>query len=315
MMLLYRGESFDANFFYHSGVDIDHSFFLADGGRKKLFTPKMNEGAARAAFKGRVVTYTDPMEALAPYIKRKTVLCDGASMSLRMSGRFSKICRSKDHSLELLKMRERKKPGEVNDIRKAVRETKEIFHALDLRKAKTELGLQKQIMVETAERGLEQAFDPIVATDLSTSYPHYKANNKKLGSLVLVDYGVRWNHYCADLTRCFILDGDRKKKAEYEKLENICHAITDELPELQKGKDVAKSAEAFIAEAGFPKMIHSIGHGVGLDIHEFPRLGMKSEDTIAGTALAIEPAFYYPKKYGMRYEETVWFNGKKARIL
>ncbi|MFN7991647.1 MAG: Xaa-Pro peptidase family protein [Candidatus Micrarchaeia archaeon] len=315
MMLLYRGESFDANFFYHSGVDIDHSFLLADGKKRTLLTPRMNEGAAKAGFRGRVVAYTDPVESLSKLVKGNSVLCDGSSMSMRMASRLSKICRLKDDSAALLQARAKKRDDEAADIRKAARLTREIFSALDPSEAKTELDLQKQIMIETAERGLEQAFDPIVATGISTSFPHYRASKRKLGSVVLVDYGVRWNHYCADLTRCFILDGDRKKKAEYERLEGVCHAIIDELPRLRNGKDVAGFSEKELSKAGFPKLIHSIGHGVGLDIHEFPRLGLKSEDPIARSTLAIEPAFYYPKKYGMRYEETVWFDGKKARIL
>jgi Xaa-Pro aminopeptidase len=60
-------------------------------------------------------------------------------------------------------------------------------------------------------------------------------------------------------------------------------------------------------------MIHSIGHGVGLEVHELPRLSPKSRESISGSVLAIEPAFY--KSYGMRFEETIHFDGKKVRIL
>ena len=131
----------------------------------------------------------------------------------------------------------------------------------------------------------------------------------------MIDYGVRYEHYCADLTRCFILDKDNSKTKEYEKLQDICYEIVDSLPNLRTGKDVAKLSEKLIAKAKFPKLIHSIGHGVGLDVHELPRLGMKSKDRItAGAMLAIEPAFY-GKNYGMRFEETICFNGKRARIL
>ncbi len=315
MLLLYRGESFDANFFYHSGVDIDHSFLLSSGGRKTLLVPKMNEGAARAAFRGRVAVYEDPLKEIRRAARGGTVLCDASSISLRLGRKLGKVCRLKDHSAELLAMRAVKKPSEVADIRKAVRLTKEILDSLDLKAARTELDLQKQLMVMTAERGLEQAFDPIVSTDIGSSYPHYSATGRKLGSLVLVDFGVRWNHYCADLTRVFILDNDRRKKEQYEALKGICDGIVDELPSLRKGGDVAALSAKLIKKAGFPELIHAIGHGVGLDIHEFPRLGMKSGDKIAKSAIAIEPAFYLPKRYGMRYEETVWFDGKKARIL
>lgn len=313
MLLLYRGENFDANFFYQSGVDIDHSFFLVNGDKKILFTPKMNESIAHSAFDGSVVAYTDPFAELSKYVKSKVVNVDGA-ISARLWMRLSKLCKLKDYSAELLTIRAKKKPTEVTDVKKAVYYTKQIFASLDFNAAKTELDLKKQLLSRTLDLGLEPAFEPIVSTDKTTSYPHYQPGKKKLGSLILIDYGVRYNHYCSDLTRCFIKDGTRKKKEEYARLKQLCNSIVDELPNLETGKEVAAFSDKLIKKAGFPVLVHSIGHGVGLDIHESPRLGLKSADKIAGSILAIEPAFYY-SNYGMRYEETIWFNGKKGKIL
>ena len=315
MLLLYRGESFDPNFYYHAGVDIDHSFLLVDKRKKILLTSRMNESLARARFRGKVVVYSNPLAEIKRLARRRTVSADFFSLSARMAQKLKNACRLKDASLELLSRRAIKKPEEISCIRRAVRHTKEIFHSLDFGAARTEQDLRKQLLLSTMEAGLEPAFEPIVATGANTSFPHYRAGKKRLGPLVLVDYGVKYGHYCSDLTRCFILDGDRKKKEEYETLEGVCRDIVDALPRLKAGKDVARLSDKLMKKAGFPEMIHSIGHGVGLEIHESPRLGLKSGDPLAKSALAIEPAFYYPKKYGMRYEETVWFDGKKARIL
>lgn len=313
-LLLYRGESFDANFFYHSGVDIDHAFFLKSD-KRYLFVPKLNEAYAKKHFKGTVVTYHDPFHEISKRIKpRSSALhCDFVSISAAMAERLSGISRIKNHSKKLAHMRIRKKPDEVSAIGKAAKLTREIFESLDFKKAKSELDLEKQIKALTAQMGLEAAFAPIVATDSSTAFPHYYAGKKKLGSLVLIDYGVRYKHYCSDLTRCFILDGDRKKKQEYEDLQNVFHSIIDKIPEQRTGAQVAKMSEQVMEKAGYPKLIHSIGHGVGLEVHELPRLSPKAKEKIAGSVLAIEPAFY--KRYGMRFEETVYFDGKKVRIL
>lgn len=313
-LLLYRGESFSPNFHYHAGVDLDHCFLLCSRGRKTLFTPKLNESLARASFRGKVVVFKDPFESLSKYLKGRTVLVDEDELTAGMAKRLRKLCRLRDASAELLRERMVKKPGEMSKIRRAVKHTKEIFASLDFKAAKTEFGLKRQILIAIAENGLEPAFEPIVSTDRNTSYPHYTSGKKKLGSLVLVDCGVRYQHYCSDLTRCFILGNDRKKKAQYEKLQNICHAIADELPALRTGKNVAAFADRLMKKAGFPKLIHSIGHGVGLDVHELPDLKQKSNDRIAGSVMAIEPAFYL-KSYGMRYEEVVHFDGRRARIL
>jgi Xaa-Pro dipeptidase len=314
MLLLFRGDGFDANFYHHSGVDIDHSFLLSDGKRKSLLVPRMNAALARATFKGKVAVYEDAAKELSKMLKGKKVHYDAISMSARMLGRIEKFCKPIDYSEELRKMRTVKTTDEVSKIAKAARCTKEIFESLDFKKAKTELDLKKQLLLATFDMGLEPAFEPIVASDGNTSFPHYEPGKKRIGSFVLVDYGVKYGHYCSDLTRCFILDGDRKKKEQYERLQDICWFLADALPDLGKGKEVAKLAEDLMKKAGFPKMIHSIGHGVGLEVHEHPSLGMKSDDSLSGAAMALEPAFYLAR-YGMRYEETVYCDGKKARIL
>ena len=313
MLLLFRGEEFDANFYHHSGVDMDHSFLLEDGKKQMLFVPKLNESLARSLFKGRVIVYQDALKTLSKHLRKKKVLFDGSSMSVRMAGKLSKFCKLEDDSEELLRMRSKKRPEEVSSIKKAVKATKEILNSLDL-SAKTEEDLKKQILHMTLEAGLEPAFDPIVAAGKSTSYPHYAPGKKKLSGLVLVDYGVRYKYYCADLTRCFILDGDKKKKDQYEELQNICDTLVDSLPNCKSGADVAKLSDKLMKWAGLPKMIHSIGHGIGLDVHEPPSFGKKAKDPLAGTTMAIEPAFYL-KSYGMRYEENVYFDGKKAKVL
>jgi Xaa-Pro aminopeptidase len=260
-----------------------------------------------------VITCHDPFYEISKFTKSSTLHCDFMSISAGMAEHLSRISKIKSYSKELARMRIKKKPEEISAIRKAAKLTREIFESLDFKKAKTELDLEKQIKVLTAKMGLEPAFPPIVATDSSTAFPHYYARNKKLGSLVLIDYGVRYKHYCSDLTRCFILDSDRKKKQEYENLQNVFHSIIDKIPEQDTGAQVARMSAKVMKKAGYLQMIHAIGHGVGLDVHEFPRLSPKSKESIAGAALAIEPAFY--KSYGMRFEETIHYDGKKVRIL
>ena len=313
-LLLYRGEEFNANFFYHSKVDFDHSFILIQGKEKTLFVSGMNERVARDEFEGEVVAYRDPVDTLCNYLKGRTVEIDGANFSVRMADKLKRYCKLKDVTIKLLEMRAKKSKEEVAKIGKAVRITKEIIHSIDFKKAKTEMDIRKQLFTQTFEMGLDRAFEPVISTDQNTSYPHYYCGHKKLGGLVMVDYGVRVGHYCSDVTRCFILDGDKKKKEQYEKLEDICHFVIDSLPDLKKGKHVGELSNELLEKSGFPKLPHSTGHGVGLDIHELPRLGLNSDDRIAGSVVAIEPAFYL-KNYGMRFEETVDLTGKRARIL
>ncbi len=315
MRLFYRGENFDANFYYHAGVDIDNSFLLISETKKKtLLVPKLNERFARAKFRGQVLHFVNPFDILQKYIKGKTVFVDFCSLNAIMVKKLQKICKLVDTSEELMEGRAIKNISEIDKIKQAVIHTREMFASLDFKSAKTEQDVAKQLLIKTIEMGLESAFEPIVSTDKNTAYPHSKPTNKKLGSFVLVDYGVKYQHYCSDMTRCFVLDGDRKKNQEYEKLKNVQQCICDEMPELKFGKEVTDLAHKLMKKAGFPDMIHSIGHGIGLEVHEFPRFGKKSVDIIKKTTMAIEPAFY-TSKYGMRYENVIYFDGKKARIL
>lgn len=314
MLLLHSGEGFNPDFYYHSGLEVDNSFLLLHGARRIIFVPKMNESLARSRFSGRVVAYEDAFASLSGYIKGKKVLFDGRSLSARSAEKLGKLCRLKDCSEELLRMRAVKRKDEVSLICRAVRHTKDLFASLDFKKAKTELDVKKQLLLSTLELGLEPAFDPIVATDRNSAYPHYNPGNKKLGSLVLVDYGVRYRHYCADVTRCFILDGDGEKKKHYERLQGVFHSLLDALPDMKTGNEVAGLADRLLEKENFPKLFHSIGHGVGLAVHEYPRLSLRYKDCISGSVCAIEPAFYLDR-YGMRYEDVVYFDGKRARIL
>lgn len=313
MYLLYRGETFDPNFFYHSKIDIDHSFLLFDKKKKILFVSAMNEAIAKEKFKGELVIYKN-LESIEKYIKGEEIGCDFSSISASLATKLNKITKISDCSEILSELRRKKSIEEVNKTKKAVQITKEILDGLDFKVAKTELDIKKQLLKKTVECGVEMAFEPIVSTDQTTSFPHYRAGTKKIGGLVLVDYGVKYDHYCADLTRCFILDGDKKKKEEYEKLQTICFDVIDNLGSFKLGSEVGLYSEDRLIKAGFPKLIHSIGHGVGLEVHEKPSLGKLSKDKIETSILAIEPAFYL-KKYGMRYEETIYFDGKKGKIL
>ncbi len=314
MLLLYRGEGFSANFYHQAGVDIDHCFFVGGLSKKTLLVPAMNAALARSQFRGRIIVYRDALKELKKLLKGRKVEFDGASMSSRMARKIRRFCRIEDVSEELLLSRAKKKPAEAAHIRRAVKETKSIIESIDWKAARTEQDVHKQLLMMTLERGLEPAFEPIVSSGQGTGYPHYRAGARKLGPLVLVDYGVKYKHYCADITRCFIRDSDRKKKEQYQRLQDICYFLADSLQSLRSGKEVAELALDLMQKAGFPKMPHSIGHGIGLDVHEFPRLSAKSDDGLKGATLAIEPSFYL-KNYGMRFEETMHFDGRRVRIF
>lgn len=318
--LLFRGEEFDPNFKYFSSVDIDHSFYIEEEKERILLTSKMNSAIARETFPGKVIEYQKPFEELSKIIaKGEEIEADLSSISVNLYKKIEKETGAKliDASEEFLKKRSVKTEDEVSKTKKAVKITKEIFESLDFKSAKTEGDLIKQIKVETAKMGLDSAFEPIVGSGANSSFPHYHGNMGKIwnSGLVLIDYGVKYEGYCSDLTRCFIIKPNKKLYEEYEKLKGVFDSIIDRIPDFEVGSEIGECAQEEIKKVGFPQLIHSIGHGVGLQIHEYPSLGLKSDHKIKNTIMAIEPAFYYNGKHGMRFEETTYFDGKRIKVL
>ena len=313
-LLLYRGEHFNANFTHFSGMDTDHSFLIVWKNRKTLLVPPLNGLLARRKFRGSVIIYTNPFESLKKLLGRKTVYADLSSVSARAFMRLKKFCRPRDYTEELFRARSRKSKAELVKIRKAARITKDLIHTLSIYKGMTERQLRDQLISNMTALGLSPSFEPIVSSGRNTAFPHSSSTRSKIKDFVLVDCGVRYENYCGDLARVIFLKKNPKVEAMYESLRDVAHAVIDALPGMETGKDVALFAEGEMKRRKLPKLIHSIGHGVGMNVHEFPRLSKKYEDPIAGSVFTIEPGVYL-KSFGLRFEEMVHFDGKKARIL
>ncbi len=312
-LLLYRDEHFNANFYHYSNVDIDHSFLFVDEGRQVLLVPRMNLRMAKEQFGGTVIPYQDPIAELRKLAKGRQIGVDGSSMYFHLTERLRKFCRPVDVSEELCRRRMVKTMEEVGKVKKAVENAREILDSLEIKKGMSEARVREQLMVGTLERGLDISFKPIVAADRNSSFPHYRTGNAKIKGMVLVDFGVRFGYYSSDLTRCFFL-GERKKEAVYLKLQEMFADIMDALPDLATGSDLAAFSKLQFKKRGLPELPHAIGHGIGLEVHEYPRLGVKSRDRLAGAAMAIEPSAYFDD-FGVRFEQDIYFDGKKARVL
>lgn len=314
-LLLFRGNGFNANFFYHAKIDVDNSFYLKLGKKEILLVPKLNERAAKLSFRGEVRAYKKPLDEIAQLAKGNEIALDYSSLPAKVYEKILKIAKTKDASEEFFKIRARKKPHELEKIKRAVSLTKKIFSELEISEFRDEKQLGDWLYIRTFELGLAPAFEPVVGSGAHSAFPHYKPAHSRIRNFVLADYGIRCENYCSDITRMFFANKKEKKAlAAYEKVQNIFYEIIDEFPDFETGKDVALFSEKLFKKYGLPKPIHSIGHGVGLDIHEYPRLNKKYPDPLKGAVMAIEPSAYF-RDFGVRFEETVYFDGKKARVL
>lgn len=154
------------------------------------------------------------------------------------------------------------------------------------------------------------AFDPIIAFGENSALPHYRAQEVRLknNQIVLMDIGVRYRHYHSDMTRV-VFKGEVED--ELLKIRDIVEeASMRALSILKPGVSIAEvdlAARSYIESKGYgPYFTHSLGHGVGLQIHEFPFLRKSSPHNLQeGMVITIEPGIYLPKLGGVRLEDTV----------
>lgn len=178
---------------------------------------------------------------------------------------------------------------------------------------------------------LELSFDPIVAINKNAAKPHALPTNKKLklNNLLLVDAGVKYKRYCSDRTctsnanfENFSFKREQKfKNKKHQKIYDLVYKA--QLNAIQnarsgmKASQIDKLARDVIEKAGYGKyFVHSTGHGVGLDIHEFPNINTRSDVIIEDNMVfTIEPGIYLADEFGVRIEDTVVMKNGKAIIL
>jgi len=175
------------------------------------------------------------------------------------------------------------------------------------------------------------SFDPIVAINENAAKPHALPTSKKLklNDLILVDAGVKYKRYCSDRTCTSNVNFEKISFKREQKFKNKKHQkIYDLVYKAQlnainnarvgmKASTIDALTRDVIEKAGFGKyFVHSTGHGVGLDIHEFPNINSRSDVIIEDNMVfTIEPGIYLPKEFGVRIEDTVVMKNGKAIIL
>ncbi len=178
--------------------------------------------------------------------------------------------------------------------------------------------LEREMMASGAE---DRAFPPIVAFGRNTVYPHHVPTQRRLvyNEPVLVDLGAVYKGYNSDMTRTFWY-GDSVDRDFVRVLEAVSSAVDSAIDALQPGvvlEEVDLAARRELAKHGLDRYFnHSLGHGVGVAIHEEPRIspGNKTK-AVEGMVVTIEPGVYIPGKYGVRIEELVVVGKRRAKSL
>ncbi len=179
------------------------------------------------------------------------------------------------------------------------------------------LALEYMARLEGAEA---MSFDAIVAGGARSALPHGKATTAKIPrrGFVVLDFGVVLGGYCSDMTRTVHMGPARR--GEFAAYEAVLAAQEAGVAAVRAGvtaESVDAATRGVLEQAGLAEWFtHSTGHGVGIEIHEAPRLGKKQETKLkAGMIVTIEPGVYLPGRFGIRIEDTVLVTATGCEIL
>lgn len=230
----------------------------------------------------------------------------------------------KDVSEQLSALRMQKTIEELRLIIKAQQITDKIFEIL--RKGGLKSSMSEKMIawkIETIAHDLSAddiSFPPIVGINEHSASPHHKNTDRKLkkGDLVLLDFGVIYHGYCSDMTRVLFSRQPQLFEQKIYSLVLEAQETTERsLRSDMKGHKVDAIARKIITEKGYSKHFsHSLGHGVGLEIHELPNLSEKYKKAIPENAvITVEPGIYLPGKFGVRLEDMGIVKKDGFRVL
>ncbi len=215
-----------------------------------------------------------------------------------------------------LNLRQIKTKEEIKNIKQACKHTdncfKQIVKKLKNKEFKSEKQIQKFIKKYAIEKELDLAFSPTIASGKNSSNEHHFPTDKLYKGFLVIDFGFKYKGYCSDMTRTLFLGKPNQNQlAQYNKVLRVQQEM------IQKSKTGADGSNLFNQtkkQFGTDEkyFTHSLGHGLGIEVHEAPSLGLKKQILQKNMVITIEPGLY--KKQGVRIEDVVVV-GKKPEVL
>ena len=310
---------------YLTGFLTEGGFVLVDKDGTRLFTDARYTEAAEKLFVGTEVTVVETGKQRATDVLQdyKKIAIPFAQTSypeyLKLSetgAEFIDATPAFENAMSV------KNEWEIENIAKACDIAEEAFLQLlpDIKEGMTETEVAALLEYNMRKLGAQGvSFDTIVAFGAHAAVPHHETGTTKLafGDEILIDFGCRINGYCSDITRTFLFGDDKKHedfKKAYEAVLGAHELVKARLVSGMTGKEADAIARDYLTEQGYGKLFtHSLGHGIGLNIHEFPSVSPKGETKLVdGMVFSDEPGVYAKGEYGIRIEDTVTLKDGKV---
>ncbi|MBU1120599.1 Xaa-Pro peptidase family protein [Candidatus Micrarchaeota archaeon] len=315
--------SSDPNFFYftqlYGGNYSINSLILGKGKKPLLLSNKLEfDSIPKSTLYSKKIFEKEKemLQLLKQNLKGKRIGINAKIFPLSSCKKLRKILKGKnlvDVSASLEKIRETKTREEIKKIRKACSISQRVLDSVPsiFRKGMSELELRNELEYRAKKLGGEDfSYKTIVASGKNSAFPHHRTGNKKIvrDSILLIDFGAKYKGYCSDLSRTFFVG---KAKEKHKKIySTVYRAQQESIKAVREGMDSKKlflTADNKLKKELNQNLIHGLGHGVGIEVHDFPgKIGKeKSFKLKEGMILAIEPGYYKKGFGGMRIEDTV----------
>jgi Xaa-Pro aminopeptidase len=220
------------------------------------------------------------------------------------------------------KIRMVKTDSEIENIRQACKIVSKVCSIIkeELRPGISELDIYYRIIELFAQNRVEISFTPIVAAGANSANPHHASSNYKIqpSDPVLIDIGCKYNGFCSDLTRTYLMNRiSSEKRRVWDIVKEAQNAVISQIKAGFEVKWADETARKIIDDAGYKdNFTHSTGHSIGIEVHEPPSLNKKAEGFfLSNMIVTVEPGIYLNGQFGVRIEDTVLIKDKGCEIL
>ena len=305
-------------------VDVHGAAFVTDG-RYDAQAREEVQGAEVHVYEGSMWTYVEEQSLLSG-LDRIVVQSDHMTVDRfsTLTDRFADFTWVPETQV-LTRQMASKNPSEIDRIRRAQRTTEAVLDWVvgRIEPGRTERDIAADVVHAHLTRGADSmSFDPIVASGPHAALPHARPTDREIqeGDLIVLDMGGFVNGYASDMTRTLAVgEPGKRARAVYAAVRRAQSAALEQARAGLTGAELDAVARDVLEEDGLADAFtHSLGHGLGLEIHEWPRVSRTSDEEPmpAGACITIEPGVYLPEEeIGVRIEDVVVLEEGGSRNL
>lgn len=309
------------NLFYYTGLHLSAGILFFTLEKQILIADYRYAERCKEFAPFEVLATKSYKEALQKISFPKEMVVDGEIMTLEEAKGYSKWAKLKSIPGFLGQLRRVKDGEEIQRITKSCEMTAKGYDYIEqyLEEGVTEQEIAMKLEFYLRSLGAEKmAFDPIVAFGKNSANPHYSPQNVKLkkNDVVLIDSGSLYKGYCSDMTRTYLIGKVPPRMKEiYDLVAHIQSKAVDMCEVGTPLKSISDAVHTFFKEQGVDELfIHSLGHSMGIEIHEAPRFDVLDKIE-PGMVLTVEPGLYIHNLGGVRIEDSILMTEKGPKNL